>query len=169
MLTDRSRFGKQRIILTILTVTFALVSLSLNCLSSRPSVGINTPTDGQSIEVQTDSSNQGSFTVQGSSSRVSDNPELRVFVLALAKDSNSWTIQEPSAATNPNGSWSGRVRVGSYYDPRKVNYEMKIVAVAADPSNIEPMAKALHSVSDPKDLKPVAQSEVISVAINPTK
>ena len=166
MLTDRSGSGKQRI---IRAATFALLSLSLNCLSPKPSVGINTPTDGQSVEAQKDSSNQLSFSVQGSSSRVSDNPELRVFVLALPNDSNYWSIQEPPAATNPNGSWSGRVKIGTYYDPRKVNYEMKIVAVAADPANMEPMAKALHSVSDPKDLKPVAQSKVIGVVINSTK
>lgn len=146
------------------SITFAVIGFLFNTFTPKPTVEITSPSANQQIEVRLANTGSGSFIVNGISSKIFSDPDLRVYVLIHPFDppAAGWWIQEP-AAVEQNGQWSTIAWIGSKDFPPHVGDEIDILVVAARPE----LVRGLVKISDPKDVNPAAQSDIFRVSIAP--
>lgn len=144
--------------------TFIIISLAYNILTPGPTVEIASPENGEGIEVRIAETGSGSFSVNGSSTRVADKTDLRVYVLVHPSDpfAEGWWIQA-AVVMNSDGNWSGQAWIGDPASPPHAGDIVDVITVVA-------AANQTHGskVSDPKDLNPAAQSSVVRFNIKST-
>jgi len=132
-----------------------------------PSVAITTPTPGEQIEIKVEkATGAGSFFVDGSSTKVASDVNLRVVMLVHPAYPNApgWWVYETSG-TDLKGNWSVDAWYGDKGSPPQPGDKVEILAVVTEPGQ----AKTGMHVNDPKDIKPVAMSDKIRVTVKSVK
>jgi hypothetical protein len=150
----------------VAVITFVVIGLVYLALAPSPTVGIISPRDGESIEVQIAETGSGSFFVSGNSERVAANPDLRVYVLVHPVDpyGAGWWIQEP-VVMDRSGSWSGLAWIGDTDSPPHAGDKLDVVAIVSSPERIQNRPR----VDDSQDFRPRAQSHIVSISIKATR
>jgi hypothetical protein len=150
----------------VAAVTFVIFGLAYDIFTPEPTIEITSPKNRESIEVRIAETGSGSFLVDGNSTRVIDNPRLRILILVHPADpfAEGWWIQ-PAVVMNSDGTWSGQAWIGDPNFPPNVGNLVDILVIVADPEQVQGQTK----VSDPKDLNPVVQSSVVRFSIKSTK
>lgn len=142
-----------------------LIGILYDVLTPQPTVAITSPLNGQQIEVQLAETGSCSFYVRGTSSGVTSDSKLQIYVLLHPSNPSSpgWWFQIPPTPANVNqdGQWSVLVWYGSEELPPRVGNAMEVVAVVTTAKQVG----GRYKVDDLKQLTPEARSDFITVSI----
>ncbi len=131
-------------------------------IPSPPQIAVSSPNDGDAIQVFQRNGGAGSFMVEGISSGVFDNQDVRIYLLVHPAQPfvEGWWIQ-PQGTVDQSGKWITEGWIGNDEYPPHRGDRFDVLAVVSKPI----VVGELKHVNDPKDIEPFVQSPVISVTI----
>jgi hypothetical protein len=136
---------------------------SIPTLIPLPSATITSYTNAQFINVKTGSAGEGHFSVEGISTSVASDPDLRLYVLVHPADpfAAGWWVQPAVVMDLNSGHWSVQAQIGNSDYPPHVDDQVDLAVVVTSANLLQ---NGAH-VEDLKDVNPVAQSGIVRVII----
>ena len=154
---------KRAFILGILLVFISAGIFSVRfIMPSPPQIAVSSPNDADAIQVFQRNGGAGSFIVEGISSGVFDNQNLRIYLLVHPAQpfGEGWWIQQ-HGTVDSSGIWRTEAWIGNDEYPPHRGDRLDVLAVVSKTA----VVGGLKHVNDPKDIKPFVQSPIISVTI----